>query len=175
MSSDGNHVLVVGGTWGDTSVNGAGSHSRIFHIDVTPMLSSPSTGRPVISILASTLPAPIEGCVAGLTQGNAEINVFGGARYFNSELSYPISYSPLTIEVEQAVLEAAPASSSSSCSSSGSSLSGGQIAGIVVGSILGTAIIVAFSVWLALRSAGGSTLSHYKSHTDSSSEMSSRA
>ena len=177
VSSDGNHVIVVGGTWGDTSPNGAGSHTRIFHIDATPMLSNGSNGRPILSILHSTLPTPTESAVAGLTQNNGEIILFSGAQYWNSELSYPVSYSSQLLEVQQAGFETHTASSSTvTCSGSGSSLSGGQVAGIVVGSIFGTAIIVGLIVYFALsgfpkgKEFGSGS---YRSHSDS--EMSSRA
>ena len=189
VSSDGNHVIIVGGTWGDTSPNGAGSHTRLFHIDVTPMLSNGSHGRPLISILPTQLPTPIESSVAGLCQQDRELIVFSGARYVNSELAYPVSYSPLLLEVQQAGLSTPWVTPTATCSSaSGSSgLSGGQVAGIVVGSILGTALIVSLILYLALggssmRKAGGGGAfgsaggAHgYASHVDMSSEMSSRA
>ena len=169
-SSEGNHVVIIGGSWGDTSPNGAGSHTRLFHIDVTPMLSNPTAGRPIISILATTLPTPTESMVAGLTRNNNEIIVFSGAQYLNSELGYPQAYSASLLEVVQAGYELATPVTAT-CSS-GSSLSGGQIAGIVVGSILGTALIVGLLMYYALRAGGGGGgkgMSRYSSHTDSSS------
>ena len=167
VSSDGNHVIVVGGTWGDTSPNGAGSHTRLFHIDVTPMLTSPATGRPVISILSTTLPNPTESMVAGLTQNNNEIIVFSGAQYFNSELGYPISYVSSLLEIPQAGFELPSAPSTATCNS-GSSLSGGQIAGIVVGSILGTAVIVGLLMYYTLLRGGKGAL-NYATQSDFSS------
>ena len=172
-STDGNHWLVVGGTYGDTSASGAGSHSHIYHIDATPLVSNGVTGQPIFSVLSSQLSVPTESAVGGLTQNNRELIVFSGAQYFNSELNYPIAYTPLLLEIQQAGFEAAVGAGS--CSSS-SSLSGGQIAGIVVGSILGTALIVGFIVYWAMRNAGakgGPT--NYHSHRDGSSEMSTRA
>ena len=172
VSSDGNHVLIVGGTEGDASPNGAGSHSKIFHIDATPFLADQINGRPIISCLPATLPAPLESAVAGLTQNNGEIIVFGGARYFNSELSYPIAYSSRLLEIIQPSLELLGSTvvSTTSSSCSGSSLSGGQIAGIVVGSILGTALIVGFIVYLVMRDRSG-TGRRWSTQKDSGSEM----
>ena len=176
-STDGNHWIIVGGTHGDTSADGAGSHPHIYHIDVTPMVSNGVLGQPLISILSSQLPTPTESAVGGLTQNNREIILFSGAQYWNSELSYPIAYTPQLLEIQQAGFEAAV--TASSCSSSGSRLSGGQIAGIVVGSILGTALIVSFILYLALLrmprygSKGGSN--GYQSHNDRSNEMASQS
>ena len=171
-STDGNHWIIVGGTYGDTSPNGAGSHTHIYHIDATPFVTNGSNGQPLFSILSSQLPSPTESAVGGLTQNNRELIIFSGAQYWNSELSYPIAYSPRLLEIAQAGFEL-PATTSVSCSSSGSSLSGGQIAGIVVGSILGTALIVGLIVYLAMRGPGISKhgMNSYRSHNDRSSEM----
>ena len=172
-SIDGNHWLIVGGTHGDTSADGAGSHPHIYHIDATPFVTNATLGQPLFSILSSELPTPTESAVGGLTQNNREIILFSGAQYWNSELSYPIAYTNRLLEVQQAGFEASP--SAASCSSSSSSLSGGQIAGIVVGSILGTALIVGLIVYWAMRGSGGGKggLTSYQSHNDRSSEMSS--
>ena len=177
-SADGNHWIIMGGTFGDTSVNGAGSHGQIYHIDVTPMVTNGTNGQPLISVLSSTLPTPTEGAVGGLTQNGNELILFSGARYWNSELPYPIAYSPQLLEVQQSGFEDPfLVAGGTSCSSS-SSLSGGQIAGIVVGSILGTALIVGLLMYFALRGfPSGKSSTSYLSHGDSSSsnEMSSRA
>ena len=170
-SSDGNHWLVVGGTHGDTSADGAGSHAHIYHIDATPLVSNATLGQPLLSILSSQLPVPTESAVGGLTQNNRELLLFSGAQYVNSELNYATSYSPRLLEIQQAGYEASV--NAGSCSSSSSTLSGGQIAGIVVGSILGTALIVGVIVYLAMRApgAGKGGLGSYRSHNDRASEM----
>ena len=146
-STDGLHAIYAGGTFGDRSVNGAGSHSRIVHIDLSQLAVS---GSPLVSVLPSSLLQAVQSPVVGLTAGNAALFVWGGVTYLTTAQLYPLSYSRLMQEVLQTGWESTSVyastfyinptpvtvqSMTNTTMTSVSALSGGQVFGIVVGAV----------------------------------------
>ena len=149
-SSDGLHVLLVGGTQGDKAVNGPGSHNRIVHVDLTALAANVSSGQPIVSVLPSTLLQPVQSAVVGLTAANQALFCFSGATYLTTASTYPVSYSSHMItELLQTGYESTGSSNVivnptpvTVQSVAMSSVSGGQIAGIAIGSVLGSTLLL---------------------------------
>ena len=159
FSTDGNHVLLIGGTEGDMSANGPGSHNKVVHVDLTALVSN-SSGQPLVSVLPSRLLVPLQSAVVGLTANSRALFCFSGAGYSTTEIPYPVSYSSLMQELLQTGYESTgvygpvvianptPVTVITSTSSA-TAVSAGQLAGIIIGSLLGvTALNVAIAlIW----------------------------
>ena len=157
MSLDDQHLITVGGNEGPHTPNTPGTHSKVVHIDATPMNGNATTGHPLITVLPSRLLYAVQSPVVALEVSDTEIVVFGGATYPNTWASFPVTYVPYVQELTLLNHANVLAGRGNAVGASGGSgLTGGQIAAIVICVLLFVcmATVIAYLLWTRKRRGG---------------------